>query len=576
MRLMSTTTRCYRIAGHAALVTCALLTAPSTGRCQQTITAERFAVTSGHREATAAGLAVLRAGGNVVDAAVTTSLCLGVAEPYGSGIGGKGMLLYRDGQTGRVYALETMCAASAEVNAEQFAKRPRRERYYGYTAVAVPGLVAALDAVHERWGSKSWREVVTPAAELAERGVAVSEKMHQLMRPKRNLLRRDAEAARIYLADGKTPAVGSVIEYPDLAGTLRLIAKGGAQAFYEGEIAQRIVTAANAAGAPLTKDDFRNYKPRWSEPLSVQCDDYRVYSCPPPLTGGTTVLATLRALDGVAALDTTKGRDPRYIDLVGRVLLSVYPRVSRKIADVPTAFADAEKLLGDAMVRRIQQEAEKADPARVEAQAGQSVPLDVAADDLPDASTTHLIVADREGNIVCLTQSLSYHFGACVVAPGTGVLLNNSMSNFSIGSPTGCNYVAPGKRERSTIAPIIAAKGDKPVLALGIPGGQRIPTTTIQLLVDMLHFETPAEEAISRPRFHVRRPVAASETANMVDLEDDTPGEFDEQLAEMGWKPIRHKRNGAYFGGGSAVVYASGGTMQAVADLRRTNTADGQ
>src|SRR5262249_43685717 len=171
---------------------------------QQTANAERFVVTSGHPAATAAGLAVLRAGGNVVDAAVTTSLCLGVAEPYASGIGGKGMLLYRDGKTGRIYAIEAMCAASSSIDAAQFAARPQRQRLTGYYSVAVPGLVAALEEVHRRWGSKPWREVVEPSATFADDGVEVSQKMYDMMRPKRNLLRRDSEAARVYLASNET------------------------------------------------------------------------------------------------------------------------------------------------------------------------------------------------------------------------------------------------------------------------------------------------------------------------------------------------------------------------------------
>ncbi|MEX0612315.1 MAG: gamma-glutamyltransferase family protein [Pirellulales bacterium] len=564
-----------QFASLIAVVASLLSSHAATALGQQTITAEQYVVTSGHPDATAAGVAVLRGGGNVMDAAVTTSLCLGVAEPYASGIGGKGMLLYRDGKTGRVYAIEAMCAASGAVDAAQFAARPERERYYGYTSVAVPGLVAMLDAAHQRWGSKKWREVVAPAADLADGGVAVSEKMYQMMRPKRNLLRRDAEAARVYLVDDQTPSVGTLMKYPDLARSLRLIAEQGPRAFYDGEIAERIVAAAREATAPLTMDDFRGYKPRWSEPLAVDYDGYRVYASPPPLTGGATVLATLRAVDGVAALDATNGRDPRYIDLVGRVLLSIYPRVSGTIADVPSAEDDAKKLFADESVRSIQQEAEAVDPASAEAAPVQTGMLETAAGDFPEASTTHLIIADRGGNIVCLTQSLSYHFGACVVAPGTGILLNDSMSNFSTGDPNGCNYVAPGKRERSTIAPIIATKNDKPVLVLGIPGGQRIPTTTIQLLTDILHFGTPLEEAFDRPRFHVRRPRGADESANIVDLEDDAPAEFDEQLATMGWKPERHTRNGAYFGGGSAVMYGTDFKLHAVADVRRTNAADG-
>jgi gamma-glutamyltranspeptidase/glutathione hydrolase len=541
---------------------------------QQTVTANQFAVVSGHPDATAAGMKVLRKGGNVIDAAVATSLCLGVAEPYGSGIGGKGMLLYRDGKTGRIYALEAMCAASKTLNATKFADRPRRERYFGYTSMAVPGLVAALEAAHQRWGSMKWHDVVEPAAALAENGVIVSEKMFQMMRPKRNLLRRDKEAARVYLANNETPPVGSVMKNADLAKSLLIVAEQGSKGFYEGEIARAIVAAANAAGATLTLDDFRAYKPRWGEPLVADYDGYDVYTCPPPLTGGATVLASLRALDGVAALDTTSGRDAKYMDVVGRVLLSVYPRVDRTIADVATASADATKLFTNESIHAIQREAEAADPAHAD-EAAQTSRFEATADDFAEASTTHLIVADSDGNIVCLTQSLSYHFGACVVAPGTGILLNDSMSNFSTAQPTACNYVAPGKRERSTIAPIIVVKSGKPIIALGIPGGQRIPTTTLQLLTDILHFGTPLDESFDRPRFHIRRPLMKDEAANIVDLEDDAPEVLDEQLPEMGWKPERHKRNGVYFGGGSAVMYRTDGTLHAVADLRRTNVADG-
>ena len=206
----------------------------SAVRAQQIASGKKFVVVSGHPAATAAGMQVLRDGGNVVDAAVTTSLCLGVAEPYGSGIGGKGMMLYRDGKTGQVFAIESMCTASQSLDAAAFAKLPQRDRLAGYKAVAVPGLIAGLDAAHARWGSKKWRDVVSLAAALAREGVETSEKMQHLMRPKRNVLRRDAEAARIYLVDGETPAIGQVLKFPDLAGTLETIANDGPRSFLRG------------------------------------------------------------------------------------------------------------------------------------------------------------------------------------------------------------------------------------------------------------------------------------------------------------------------------------------------------
>jgi gamma-glutamyltranspeptidase/glutathione hydrolase len=281
-------------------------------------------------------------------------------------------------------------------------------------------------------------------------------------------------------------------------------------------------------------------------------------------------------LDGVAAMDASDGRDPPYIDLMGRALLALYPRVTHTIADVPASRVDANNLLAEPSVAALRQEAADIDPAN----AGSTSPTDTeqatAGAEREDASTTHLIVADAAGNIVCLTQSLSFHYGACVVAPGTGILLNDSMSNFSISQPDGVNFPAPGKRERSTIAPVIVTRDGKPVLALGIPGGQRIPTTTIQLLTDVLHYNVSLAEAFGRPRFHVRRPLTPNESANFVDLEDRAPVEFDAQLQALGWQTTRQNRNGSYFGGGSAVQYQADGSLIGVADLRRTNAAEGE
>ncbi len=284
-----------RVVGLAVIVASLAAVLGQSAMAQQTVTAERFVVVTGHPDATAAALHVLEQGGNVMDAMVTASLCVGVAEPYGSGLGGKLMLLYRDGATGKISTVEAMCAAPGALDAAKFAKLRSRQRYFGYTAVAVPGLVAGLHAAHEKWGSRPWKELVEPAAELAERGVTITEKSRPFYRAKANQLKNDPETARLYLVDGQTPAVGDVMKNADLGHSLRLVAEGGPRAFYEGEIAQRIVAAAVAAGAPLSLDDFRTYKPRWSEPLAINYNGYELYSCPPPLTGGTTVLASLRA-----------------------------------------------------------------------------------------------------------------------------------------------------------------------------------------------------------------------------------------------------------------------------------------
>lgn len=543
---------------------------------QQLFVAEQFVVVTGHPDATAAALEVLQNGGNVMDAAVTASMCVGVAEPYGSGLGGKLMLLYRDGSTGKISAVEAMCAASGSLDSDKFAKLRSRDRYFGYKSVGVPGLVAGLHAAHEKWGSWPWKDVVLPAAGLADRGVTIDEKSQRFYRAKVTQLKRDAETARLYLVDGAVPQIGDVMRNADLAQSLRSIAADGPSAFYEGEIAKRIVAAAEAAGAPLTLDDFRNYCPRWNEALAIYYNGYEVYSCPPPLTGGTTVLTSLRALEHLDPLGARASRSSSYIDQLGRVLLTVYPPVTSGIADSEESFVAARKLLEAESARQIASQSRAVNPSDPYNDAVPARVGEATGDDRPDASTTHLTIADADGNIVCLTQSLSYHFGACTIAPGTGFLLNDSMSNFSTRNPDGVNHARPGQRERSTIAPIIAARDGKPILALGIPGGQRIPTTTLQLLVDILGNEVPLAEAFERPRFHVRRPIGDDEARNIVDLEEDAPRELDAELKELGWQTVRMRRNGSYFGGGNAIKYRPDGKLEGVADLRRTNFAAGK
>jgi len=322
----------------------------------------------------------------------------------------------------------------------------------------------------------------------------------------------------------------------------------------------------------MALEDLSGYRVRHVAPLEVDWEGYRLSSAPPPLTGGTTVLATLKALEGVAALQACSERDATYIDLVARTLLALYPEITRTVADAPAADADAAWLVSDEGADAVRDAAGRLDPASPEVPELRAA--GVTADDTADASTTHLIVADRAGNIVCLTQSLSYHMGAGVVAPGVGVLFNNSMSNFSTRNPDAANYVAPGKRERSTIAPVIATRDGKPAIALGIPGGQRIPTTTIQLLVDHLLLGVPLRDAFDRPRLHVVRAVSPGEAPNVVDLEAGSPATLDADLKALGYRTARHTADGHYFGGGSAVRWTTDG-LEAVADQRRTNDAAG-
>ena len=240
----------------AALVLTTVLWSPSLVVAQQKVVADKYVVASGHSAATAVGVEVLRSGGNVVDAAVATSLALGVAEPYGSGLGGKLILLYREASTGKVYSIVALCTSPASLDDLDFIQLSSDERKYGYHAVGVPGLLAGLDEAHRRWGSLSWADLVEPAAELADAGVEIDATMRSMFQPKVKFLRRNDEASQLYLVDGKAPPVGAVMRNADLANSLREIAAAGASAFYEGPIAEQIVAAAQAGGSPSRAGRF--------------------------------------------------------------------------------------------------------------------------------------------------------------------------------------------------------------------------------------------------------------------------------------------------------------------------------
>lgn len=561
-----------------AALTLAAVSWPAWAVQPRSVAANAFVVASGHPCATAVGVGVLADGGNVVDAAIATSLALGVAEPYGSGLGGKLSMLYRDAASGRVTCITALCKSPRALDDLEFAQLPRNKRRIGYRSVSVPGLIAGLGAAHGRWGSRPWSELVLPAARLAESGVTVNAKMRQMFLPKVAVLRADKQAAALYLVNDEAPPVGAVLRNADQGLILREIAANGPRAFYTGTAARRIVAAASAAGSPLTLDDFRDYEAELTDALAIRYRGHTIFSSAPPLTGGTTVLAALRSLEQIGRLAADERRHSTAVSFADdfcRCLQGVYPRVRDQIGDAPTAQPAAMHLVSESSAAEIARAVLKLDPAPVPAGVDEG-PVEAPADSAPSASTSHLVVVDSAGNMVSLTQSLSLHFGAAVVAPGTGILLNDSMSNFATHDRGAVNHVRPAKRARSTIAPILATKAGQPYLALGIPGGQRIPTTTVQLLWRLIDRQTTLQEAFAAPRFHLRRPLQADQPANVIDYETGMPSPWVESLAARGWDLQERPRDGHYFGGGNAALYQADGSIVGVADSRRTNCVAGK
>ena len=545
------------------------------------VRAERGLVVAGHPEAAAAGLAVLKAGGNAVDAAVATSLALGVAEPYGSGLGGKLMLLYFDARTGRVHAVDAMDAAGS-VTSEQYARLPAEERGLGYASVCVPGLAAGLWTAHQRWGSRPWAETVRPAIALAREGFLILAKTReQFEEQERKLRTRDAEIARLYLPGGELPVVGSRLRNEDLARTMEVLARDGRDGFYRGAVADAIAAAAQKGGGWIRLSDLAAYEARVVEPISTEVRGYTLFAGPPPTSGAALYLPILRMLEpGLVTPGAL--RSPENLDLMGRAWRVVTPTVSRTIGDVPGSLEQLQRTLSPESIKALRSKA----GAGVDQPKGKSlsaIPTEEPGFSLSaQAATTHFIVVDGQGNIVCATQSQSFHFGAGVVAPGTGVVLNNSMSNFSVTGPAGPNSLVPGWRARSTIGPTIILRDGKAVMAVGVPGSARIPSALAQSVADRLLLGRPWHEAIGDTRVHFVTGTGsgedgASSGAGTLEVEESFPAEAAARLEQLGWKVVRREPagTGRYFGGINAIERNPDGSWTGFADPRRTNAAVG-
>lgn len=521
-------------------------------------------VVAGATEAAQAGVEILRKGGTAADAAVAVSLSLTVAEPFNSGIGGKLAGLYYDAATKKAWFIDGMGKAPMNLSVEAIRNAPKSERERGYKSVCVPGTVAALELMHQRWGKLPWKDCAQPAVKLAEDGFHVPAKQLFVFKEKIDVVRPDAEAMKIFFPGDQVPAEGTLLTNPDLAKAMAALRDEGPGIFYKGWIADKIVEASHQGGGWLEKKDFEDYRAEIGEPLDLSYRGYQIATAPPPLTGGAIMASVLKLLEDRPPAEAGANSAAR-IDAAARAFRAVYPQVASVAGDHPQSRGDVEHLLSSAGIESLRKEME----------AGDSAPSDKPFES-DGGETSHFIVVDDAGNIACITQSLSLHFGAAVVPPGTGILLNNDVSNFGFYRPTSINYVAPGKKPRSTITPAIVFKDNKPVLALGAPGGQRIPSGVYQVLSGVLDFAQPLPEAIDSPRFHLVRPTTSKDSRDDLQLEVGADDAVSAELQTKGWT-VQHKRRDSYhFAGVNGVAFKPDGTRVAVGDDRRSNDAQSQ
>lgn len=514
----------------------------------QPVRAAHGMVVAGHPEVAQIGADVLAAGGNAMDAAVAVSLALGVAEPYGSGLGGKLTFLYHDAKSGQTYAVDALDQSGSAFSLERASKNGERERD-GWRSVCVPGLAAGLHEGHRRWGQRPWADNLAPVIRLAREGFTILPKTRLLYSEQLTKLRQPfaTEAAAIYMPGGELPVAGTRQANPDLAHTMELLAKNGRDGFYRGPVAEAMVAASQKAGGWLTLEDFANYEVRVTAPISTEIAGHKLLGVRPPSYGGAVIFGTLHELE--RAQLTAPLRTAAQIDRVGRAYLEVLAHGRARLADAPGA-ADFAQRLAQGGVRQL-----PALPPQRETE-----------------GTTHFIVVDAAGNIVCATQSLSLHFGSGVVAAGTGVIMNNSMSNFAY-RPDWANSAAPRKRPTSTIAPIIVMEKNRPTFAIGLPGSTRIPSGLLQVLADHLLLGRPLAEAIGDTRMQW----TDAARGLRFESENTLPADVAAALEKLGWD-VDTKRapgSGSFFGGVNAIELNADGSRTGYADPRRTNAAVG-
>jgi gamma-glutamyltranspeptidase / glutathione hydrolase len=481
------------------------------------VTSPYGVVVSGSPDASAAGIEVLAAGGNAVDAAVATVFTVGVTAQESCGIGGGGFLLYR-GADGTAAVLDFRETAPAAL-APGFESAARRFRGTGHQVVGVPGTVAGMAAVAGRYGSRSLGQLIRPAIALAERGIRLTPRQVEVLAGERDRLNAYAAARDLYLDDGKVPdpyPQGRPRVQADLARTLRTLADLGPDAFYRGPVAAAVIAEmerSRAPGAPdgergaMTAADLAAYRPVWREPLRGSYRGREILAVPPPTAGGIVVLQILNLVEGFD-LPARRDADFRAGSANHLHLLAEAKKIAAADRDAYVADADHVPVPTDRLVSKAYADERRTDIdlTRAKGPGPGAFPGFVSRPPggaRQGASTHHVSVVDAAGNAVAVTCTVEQRYGSGVVVPGTGMLLNNQLTDF--GEPGTANEPAPGKRPRSSMSPVIVVEDGRAAIVAGAPGGPRIPMGVATVISNIVDFEMDPALAVDAARVEAER-----------------------------------------------------------------------
>lgn len=542
------------------------------------------AVASVDTDASRIGIEVLRQGGNAVDAAVATAAALGVTEPFSAGIGGGGfMMIYLHDQD-RVITLDGREEAPAAVTADLF-RDPENlaenlpffpNRISSGLAVGVPGTPLNWQTALSRYGTLSLSAALAPAIELAETGFTVDETLAQQVARNQERFGAFASTRQLYLPEGTPPAVGTQLRNPDMAKAYRLLAEQGVNSFYRGEVAQAIVETVQSPPVvesppftvqpgSMTLGDLDRYEVRVRPPVVSEYRGYRFYGMGLPSSGGITVAQTLERLESKDLGNLDRAEALHWVIEAERLAFcdrNTYIG-DPEYVDVPVAGLLAPKYIS---TRQLPQQAAKrctkpGNPLRHQTDPSPSltqVPNVAMGNAQEGLSTTHLVTADRFGNVVSYTLTIESTGGSGMVVPGYGFILNNELTDFDTTVPHP-NAPEPGKRPRSSMSPTIAIAPDGRTLAFGSPGGSTIITTVVGIATNLIDFDLPLPEAISAPRLSQRN--GSNTTVEQVLADTDTAA----ALSTLGHQlsPVNE------IGAATGLEIWPKGEMQAAAESRR-------
>jgi gamma-glutamyltranspeptidase / glutathione hydrolase len=532
------------------------------------LVAQKGAVVSAHPLASAVGVAILKKGGNAVDAAIATQLALAVVYPGAGNIGGGGFMVARlaNGETLALdYREMAPSSSSRDMYFDANGNVVQGKSINGHLSSGVPGSIAGMFA-SMKYAKLSFKELIQPAIDLAEKGFAISEREASSLNSIQQDLQKYNTQPSAFL-NSKGWKAGDTLVQKDLANTLKLIRDNGEAGFYKGRTAELIVEEMKRGGGIITLDDLKNYQVKWRTPHSFDYHGYTIVSMPMPSSGGILLHQMLKMLED-KPLSSYGFLSPQAVQLM--------TEVERR------AFADRAEYMGDADFYKVP-EAQLTNESYLKKRmndyqpgiAGNSTQIKPGVLPMKESEqTTHLSVLDAEGNAVSVTTTLNNSYGSKTVIGGAGFFINDEMDDFSVkpgvpnlyGAVGGeANAIAPGKRMLSSMTPTLVLKDRKPFIVVGTPGGTTIPTSVFQTIVNIIDFGMSADDAVNKPKFHHQW------LPDQIDVERSFPEATRNALQKMGYTI---KERGS-IGRTEVIKKIPGDGMEAVADKRGDDAAAG-